>query len=356
MLDGGMGGIDSGAVGGGFDGLSGGGGALGGDGRDAAAFSAALGDAGDRMSLSSGDTDLATQMRKAQDFDAVQGREIQLAQADTGTMIDAMPIPGSGARDTPARSPSIIERAAGRVVVGLAVKEALEALVGPAPVLESHRAIGSDGDLGISIYGDQYTGTAAQPGDVFFTRGIHGERFDVPVTRTEQGIVYDPMALEQAYGKPLPAELWGDNVVERSSSVDPALSTYSTRARTIAAATAGGLQNWQAHHLIPFETMKNLPVPLQAQIAASGWRMDSPGNLIALPADQASFQGPPNNTALPMHNGSHPNYSADAATQFAGLVANYQNMTPSQIRAELTRIEAHMTTELLGRVYHNRVN
>jgi hypothetical protein len=150
----------------------------------------------------------------------------------------------------------------------------------------------------------------------------------------------------------------GGEALERTSSVDPALSANSTRARGLAAATAGGMltQRWQAHHLVPFDSIASLPPALQTKMAAAGWKMDSAENLIALPADPATFQGPPNNGALPMHNGSHPRYSSFVNGQLGYLRAHHQSMNPAQIRAELDRIETHMQTELLNKVYHSRVH
>jgi hypothetical protein len=54
-------------------------------------------------------------------------------------------------------------------------------------------------------------------------------------------------------------------------------------------------------------------VPVQEKIAASGWKMDSPGNIMALPSDKASFNGPPNDRYLPMHRGAHPKYNAEVS-------------------------------------------
>ena len=70
------------------------------------------------------------------------------------------------------------------------------------------------------------------------------------------------------------------NVLERTSAVSSALSANGTRARTLLG--IAGNQRWQAHHIIPFATVARLPAAAQQAIAASGWRMDSLVNLIAL--------------------------------------------------------------------------
>jgi hypothetical protein len=147
-----------------------------------------------------------------------------------------------------------------------------------------------------------------------------------------------------------------NQTIERSSAVDPALSTSSTRARALAAASAAGMQRWQAHHIIPFQVMANLPVGLQQAVVAAGWRMDSLDNVIALPADRLSFVSPPNLQRLPQHRGAHPNYDAEVASQLAPLALGYQAMTPAQISAELTRVRAFMVQRLLSGSYHPRLH
>lgn len=145
-------------------------------------------------------------------------------------------------------------------------------------------------------------------------------------------------------------------VVERASAVDPALSTMSNRARAAAAANANGMQNWQAHHVVPFAEVAALPPDAQRAIADAGWAMDAPANLIALPADQATFAGPPNNGALPQHAGAHANYSAEVARQLSAIRTGHATMTPQDIAAELGRIEAEMLGQIADGRWHDRVN
>jgi hypothetical protein len=142
-------------------------------------------------------------------------------------------------------------------------------------------------------------------------------------------------------------------VVERRSAVSPALSTHSTNARALVAAGTR-MQNWQAHHLIPFAEVAKLPTNVQLAIARSGWKLDSAENLVALPADRATYLAPPNSGTRPIHNSSHAVYSADVGTRLANLRINGATMTDAQIRLELRAIEGSMTQALLNRAgpYH----
>lgn len=89
-------------------------------------------------------------------------------------------------------------------------------------------------------------------------------------------------------------------VYQRTSAVDPALSTSSATARAILGLVT--TQQWQAHHLIPFAVMAGLPLPFQQVAVAAGWKMDSFENLIALPANFPMFYA--NGRVLPVHNTS----------------------------------------------------
>ncbi|WP_375403177.1 AHH domain-containing protein [uncultured Sphingomonas sp.] len=137
----------------------------------------------------------------------------------------------------------------------------------------------------------------------------------------------------------------GGQVVERRSAVAPSLSTNSAAARAQLAPHTR-MQNWQAHHLIPFAEIAKLPVPVQLAIARSGWRMDSAENLMALPADRATFLALPNNRVFPMHSSSHPNYSADVGNSLSNLRLNGATMTPARIRSELEGLEAQWRAKL----------
>jgi hypothetical protein len=159
--------------------------------------------------------------------------------------------------------------------------------------------------------------------------------------------------------------------LERTSAVDPALSTSSKRARALLGLVAG--QQWQAHHLIPFGVMADQPISFQQAVVASGWVMDSLENLIALPANWPTFIAPPpgNNQVWPEHNGSHINYDADVSAALAPLVAPMPIvMTPqalqqyaansgalaAALRAGLMTVELGQRSRLFARVYHPKLN
>jgi A nuclease family of the HNH/ENDO VII superfamily with conserved AHH len=161
-------------------------------------------------------------------------------------------------------------------------------------------------------------------------------------------------------------------IAERTSAVDPALSTSSANARAILGLAVGQL--WQAHHLIPFAVMANLPVPFQQAVVTAGWRMDSAENLIALPANLATYMAPPNSATLPMHNSAHPGYDADVSAALvpvvtAGLpiipipnapmnprVLQQYAANPGALRAGLKAVEDLQRTRLFARRYNPRVS
>jgi YD repeat-containing protein len=143
----------------------------------------------------------------------------------------------------------------------------------------------------------------------------------------------------------------------RISAVDPALSTYSLRARgiLIAANQTRGLQNWQAHHLVPFAEVANLPVAVQRNLAASGWRVDSLVNLLAVPGDYNTYVSAPNNRQIPYHSGPHPKYSADVAKLLTSIGAT---LTPAQTKLAVEGVDSTFRNTLLSNplVYHPRIN
>jgi hypothetical protein len=143
-------------------------------------------------------------------------------------------------------------------------------------------------------------------------------------------------------------------ILERTSSVAPALSTSSSKARTILGNP--NLQSWQAHHLIPFAVMASQPVPVQQKIVAAGWVMDSAENLIALPANYATFIAPPNSRLLPQHSGSHMVYDADVRAALVPVVFGSLTMTPAALRAALMAVETQMRGWLIAGRYHDRVH
>jgi hypothetical protein len=149
------------------------------------------------------------------------------------------------------------------------------------------------------------------------------------------------------------------NILYRTSSVSPALSTSSSRARAILATTT--MQQWQAHHLIPFAVMASMPVPFQQAVVASGWVMDSAENLIPLPANLYTFLSPPNNRLWPMHNSAHPKYDADVRVALVPvLAATFSKKVSSTdflfLRSSLKSVENFQRKNLFDGKYHPKVS
>jgi len=120
--------------------------------------------------------------------------------------------------------------------------------------------------------------------------------------------------------------------------------------------------------------MANLPIPFQRAVVATGWRMDSTENLIALPANFATYLAPPNSQTLPWHNSAHPGYDADVSAALvpvltAGLpfipipnapmnpqVLQQYAANPGALRAGLRTVEDLQRTRLFARRYHPRIS
>ncbi|MFV0625221.1 AHH domain-containing protein [Sphingomonas sp. ac-8] len=110
-------------------------------------------------------------------------------------------------------------------------------------------------------------------------------------------------------------------VERRASKVDPALSTYSFRARA-AVNLKQGNRSWVAHHLLTFSGVAKLPLTTQQAMVAAGWKLDRPENLMALPANLAAWIAPPNfGLNLPYHSGNHPLYNARVDAALARIAA-----------------------------------
>lgn len=117
------------------------------------------------------------------------------------------------------------------------------------------------------------------------------------------------------------------------------------------------MQEWEAHHLIPFNVVAALPVPVQMAIAKSGWAMDSAENVIALPANYATFIAVPNSRTLPIRRGPHAYmYNADTAGLVATLVVPNATTAAAELRSSLLAVESDMTNRLFAQRYHPRVN
>lgn len=148
----------------------------------------------------------------------------------------------------------------------------------------------------------------------------------------------------------------GPTTVVRTSAVSPALSADSTRARTLLGIL--GSQWWQAHHIIPFAVMARLPAPVQRAIAASGWRMDSLVNLIALPANMITYLMPPNLGQLPYHSGSHGvRYDPDVWNALQLIAATAALTTPVALKAAVDGVDVRFRLALrTNALYKPRLN
>lgn len=170
---------------------------------------------------------------------------------------------------------------------------------------------------------------------------------------TTEGLSADVRALEEALGRRLDDAARSAFITERRNDLGlTQLDAMSYRAR-------GVLQlenrpgNWQAHHLVPFDVVNTLSPGLQHAIAASGWKMDGMGNLVALPRDRATFEA--NMGRLPMHNGPHRGYSSDVRTMLTPLESRYQGMSSKDLDLELGKISTNMRNLIDGYIYHDFV-
>ena len=188
----------------------------------------------------------------------------------------------------------------------------------------------------------------------------HEEALSVPVQVHGGQVSFDRAALERAYGAPLPRELLNQAKPElvESTRTSPtgsrALSTVSSAARAVAA-NPRRLEQWQAHHLIPFNVANNAEfVGKMQQATLAGWKMDSAENVIALPATKQAFEGPPNNEMLPQHSRSHSQYDEVVKSLLRPELASAN--TPRQDHEAIARVEARMTVLLVSGRFHPQVD
>jgi hypothetical protein len=134
-------------------------------------------------------------------------------------------------------------------------------------------------------------------------------------------------------------------VFKRTSEIDPALSTDSTKARAIL--SIQNRSSWRAHHLIPFAVMAAQPPRFQRAVVAAGWRMDSIENLVALPANLPTYVGLPNRAVWPYHFGSHPIYSSVVTRRLSSIAGRARPPTGQPLRTELAAIESLMKDYLV---------
>ena len=103
-----------------------------------------------------------------------------------------------------------------------------------------------------------------------------------------------------------PAAMTGD----RNAGQPPPLRANAQRARTAAMAANPELarlrsEEWNAHHLISVRPAQQNPALLKAA-ARAGWRMDAPGNVIALPrTPEAQAKLAAAGIRLPLHDNPH---------------------------------------------------
>ena len=134
----------------------------------------------------------------------------------------------------------------------------------------------------------------------------------------------------------------------RHSDVDEALSAKPSRYN--AAASMPELGIWRVHHLIPFSVVARLPLAAQQAFVAAGWNIDRAENLIPLPANSATYTGPPNFSLLPIHDSGHGQYNAQVGLWIAPIAARAVQQTPAETLADLTALETQLRAYLLVRL------
>jgi hypothetical protein len=138
----------------------------------------------------------------------------------------------------------------------------------------------------------------------------------------------------------------------RPAGVAPELQTTSRAAR---AAIAEQLKSgrMQAHHLVPAYNW-GARVDISALAAKADWIVDSPSNLIALPADlaaQAEYQSRLGEW-LPVHNGSHPSYSQETAQLILTEETKFGSPpTPLEARAIMDEVARINRARLISGYY-----
>jgi len=100
------------------------------------------------------------------------------------------------------------------------------------------------------------------------------------------------------------------------------------------------LAGHQAHHIIPWEKLDH-PLVQKAAKDADAFHPNSATNGIGLPSSAGNN---PNN--LPIHNGSHANYSTQIEAEMTTRFNNNPNMSSAQAKAEMESIIQHIRTEL----------
>ena len=288
---------------------------------------------------------------------------IRLAQAATGTMSDAWPsMPGLAVP----KGAAVVE---GVVVTAAAVLAAIDAVRERAAVDDVIRRYGLDRTSAADMLAARaYVWTSwmapishwdlpyAGPANARAAEAVMRYEQSHPGT-TGMAVTGRDRAAMATVDALIRSAVAGADVAEplqRTSAVDPALSTTSARARAILRLQVG--QQWVAHHLIPYGVMASLPPAVQKAIAASGWVMDSAENLIALPANYQSFISAPNSGVRPYQQGPHPRYDADAMALLAPIIAGAPTDPAATTRAALLGVEVAMTQRIMAARYHEQMN
>lgn len=88
--------------------------------------------------------------------------------------------------------------------------------------------------------------------------------------------------------------------------------------------------------------------------------MDSPENVLAVPADMGTYTALPNDRYLPYHSGPHPNYDADIARMLNERLGGAARMPDEEVAAVLRGIEAEAFAMLIQgwqiNLFHPRIN
>jgi hypothetical protein len=149
------------------------------------------------------------------------------------------------------------------------------------------------------------------------------------------GTLYLALQGDQASGRyvnvAVEAGMRGGAIFEsraRPENLPAALQTTISRARA-----ALGLKTndqMRAHHLISANVWEKR-LDLATLASQAGWEPDSPGNLIALPANETTqAKLAPN---LPIHNSSHPKYDAIVWGKIFIEQGNYGKGPPTAVQA-----------------------
>ena len=117
---------------------------------------------------------------------------------------------------------------------------------------------------------------------------------------------------------------------------------------------------WQAHHVIPGQFEREHPVIIRA---GDKWDIDGAANGVALPSSDAQVLTLCNekqirSMCLPLHRGSHPNYSREVEAQLDDLnrVADLEDWSAEKTAVELNKLADRLRTHILARPTGQRLD